>query len=103
MVSKKKPVKAAGYRLSPNAQADLERIWFYGLEQWGVEAADKYYHAFLSHFEYLAEQPLLYPVSSIRDNYRRSVCGRDSVFYRTDGPNIEIMAIIGRQDLHRWV
>ena len=32
----------ANYKLSPNAKDDLERIWFYGLEQWGQEMADRY-------------------------------------------------------------
>ncbi|WP_370551979.1 type II toxin-antitoxin system RelE/ParE family toxin [Haliea sp. E1-2-M8] len=36
------------YRLAPEAKADLERIWFYGLENWGLEAADKYYAAFFT-------------------------------------------------------
>lgn len=94
----------AGYRLSPNAEADLERIWHYGLEQWGIDAADRYYAAFFKHFEQLAAQPLLYPVADdIREGYRRSVCGKDSVYYRIEAGTIEIMAIIGRQDLDNWL
>ena len=44
----------ANYKLAPNAEADLERIWFYGLEHWGLEAADTYPAAFFDHFEQLA-------------------------------------------------
>ena len=94
----------ASYKLSPNAEADSERIWLYGLEQWGVEAADQYYAAFFRHFEKLEEQPLLYQsVDHIREGYRRSVCGIDSVFYRVKGDVGEIMAIVGRQDLDEWL
>ena len=90
----------ASYRLSPDAEADLGRIWLYGLERWGAEAADRYHAAFFRHFEQLAAQPLLYPaVDDIREGYRRSVCGRDSVYYRIGSGTVEIMAIIGRQDL----
>ena len=34
---------------------------------------------------------------------RRSVCGRDSVYHRIEADTIEIMAIIGRQDLDEWL
>lgn len=91
----------ANYRVSPEAKDDLRRIWLYGIENWGVVAADRYYNAFFKHFEQLAEQPLLYPASSIREGYRRGVCGVDSVYYRVDGKTIEIMAIIGRQDAEK--
>ena len=57
----------ANYRVSPNAEAYLERIWLYGLERWGLEAADAYYAAFFYRFEQLAEQPFLYPTSEIRE------------------------------------
>ncbi len=53
------------YKLAPAAKADLERIWFYGLEHWGLGAADKYYAAFFDHFSQLAEQPQLYPAALI--------------------------------------
>ncbi len=91
----------ANYRVSPTAKADLRRIWFYGLEHWGVKAADRYHDAFFEHFERLAEQPLLYPVSEHFEGYRRSPCGSDSVYYRVDRETVEIMAIIGRQDVRK--
>lgn len=33
----------ANYRISPNAKDDLERIWRYGVDRWGMEAADAYH------------------------------------------------------------
>ena len=94
---------AQNYRLREEAETDLERIWFYGLEHWGLEAADAYYAAFFDHFEQLAEQPLLYPASDFHEGYRRSVCGSDSVFYRIDGETVETMTIIGQQNLDEWL
>ena len=91
------------YRLAPAAKADLERIWFYGLERWGVAAADEYYAAFFDHFEQIAEQSHLYPAASIREGYRRSVYGSESVYYRIVHEAVEIMAIIGRQDANEWL
>jgi toxin ParE1/3/4 len=31
------------------------------------------------------------------------VCGVDSIYYRIEGETVEIMAIIGRQDLEEWL
>jgi toxin ParE1/3/4 len=93
-----------GYRLAPEAEADLYRIWLYGLEQWGMVEADRYYAAFFERFEEIAANPLMYPlVDDIREGYRRSVCGRDSIYYRIEGEMVEIIAIIGQQDLERWL
>lgn len=92
------------FRLSENAKADLNRIWRRGLEQWGEEQADRYYNTLFDRFKQLADQPLLYPAANdIREGYRRSVCGVDSIYYRIVGDNIEIMAIIGQQDLEEWL
>ena len=92
------------YRLSENAKADLTRIYRRGLREYGEAQADKYYESFFERFEQLAEQPLLYQaVDDIRPGYRRSVCGSDSIYYRIDGETVEIMAIIGQQDLEEWI
>ncbi len=92
------------YRLSNNAEADLYRIWLFGLERWGQEAADQYFNDFIQHFQQLADNPLLHPaVDHIRQGYRRSVCGSDSVYYRVEGETVEILAVIGQQDLSEWL
>ena len=52
------------YKLSPEAENDLYRIWLYGVERWGVDAADRYYAAFFERFEVIAANPrqyLVYP------------------------------------------
>lgn len=92
------------YRLSNAAVDDLYRLWLYGLGMWGEERADRYYADFFRHFDLLAAQPLLYPaVDHIKPGYRRSLCGRDSVYYRIDGNVVEIMAILGQQDTDKWM
>ena len=92
------------YRISPQAQADLYRIWLYGLEHWGIDKADQYQADFVERFKQLAAQPFLYAViDDIGKGYRRSVCGTDSIFYRIDGDRVEIMTILGQQDLDKWL
>ena len=92
------------YRLSENAKEDLKRIYRRGLREYGEAQADKYYNAFFDRFEQIAEKPLLYQVfADIREGYRRSVCGVDSIYYRIAEETVEIMAIIGQQDLDEWL
>lgn len=94
----------ATYRLTENAKEDLRRIYRRGLREYGEAQADKYYNDLFDRFEQIAEQPFLYPaVDDIREGYRRSVCGVDSIYYRIEGETVEIMAIIGRQDLEEWL
>ena len=92
------------YRLTETAKEDLRRIYRRGLREYGEAQADTYYNALFDRFEQIAEQPLLYPaVDDIREGYRRSVCGVDSIDDRIAGDTVEIMAIIGRQDLEEWL
>ena len=90
----------ANYKLSEDAKADLIRIHQYGVRQFGETQADNYYFAFFNQFEKIAKQPLSYPeVNHIRKGYRRCVCGVDSIYYRIEKGLVEIISIIGRQDL----
>jgi len=92
------------YKLSEDAKTDLIRIHQRGVREHGQTQADKYFAAFFDRFEQLADQPYLYQaVDDIREGYRRSVCGVDSIYYRMDGETVEIMAIIGQQDLGEWL
>ena len=92
------------YRLTQDAKADLIRIYQRGLREYGEAQADDYYNALFDRFELLAERPLSYPaVDAIRVGYRRSVCGADSIYYRIQEETVEVMAIIGQQDLEGWL
>jgi len=91
------------YKLSVTAETDLVRIYHWGFKRYGQGQADQYFAAFFDHFEQLAEQPLSHPVTGIREGYRRSVCGSDSVYYRIRNSVVEIMAIIGKQDADQWL
>lgn len=94
----------ADYRLSPNAECDLERIWFYGLDTWGLDAANEYIKGLYERFQQIADEPRRYPaVENIRAGYRRSVFKGDSIYYRINADDVEIMAVIGQQDLKSWL
>ena len=90
----------ADYRLSNEAKNDLIRIHQYGVKKFGLAQADRYFETFFHYFEIVAERPYSFEsVDYLKNGYRRCVCGVDSIFYRINGEFVEIMAIIGRQDL----
>lgn len=45
------------YRLSPSAQKDLEKIWRYTCQEWGIEQAHKYVDELAGTFQLLAGSP----------------------------------------------
>jgi toxin ParE1/3/4 len=90
----------ANYRLSNAAKEDLIRIHHFGVQKFGITQADKYFDSFFKYFEIIAERPYAFEsVDFIKKGYRRCVCGSDSIFYKINKETVEIMAIIGRQDL----
>ena len=92
------------YKLTPEAEQDLWRIYQWGFCKHGEAAADEYYNAFFDRFERLAEQPFLYQsCDDIRKGYRQCVCGVDIIYYRVDGDTVEIMNILGRQNRGGWL
>ena len=89
------------YKLSNEAKEDLIRIHHYGVEKFGVTQADKYFDSFFEYFDIIARRPFSFEsVDYIKTGYRRCVCGSDSIFYRINNGVVEIMAVIGRQDLN---
>ena len=91
----------AEYRLSNEAKEDLIRIHHYGVEKFGMTHADRYFDSFFECFETIAQRPFSFEsVDYIKNGYRRCVCGSDSIFYKINNGMVEIMAIIGRQDLN---
>ncbi|PWK21091.1 type II toxin-antitoxin system RelE/ParE family toxin [Xanthomarina spongicola] len=90
----------AEFRLSNTAKEDLIRIHHYGVKKFGISQADKYYNSFFEYFEIITQRPYSFEsVDFIKKGYRRCVCGSDSIFFRVNEDVIEIMTIIGRQDL----
>jgi len=87
------------YKLNEEAKMDLAQIYWRGRQEYTEAQADGYYEAFFERFEELAEMPYKYQaVDHVREGYRRSVCGVDSIYYRLNGDVVEIMRILGRQD-----
>ncbi len=92
----------AEYRLANEAKEDLIRIHHYGVEKFGMAQADSYFDSFFHCFDIISQRPFSFEsVDYIKKEYRRCVCESDSIFYRINNDIVEIMAIIGKQDLSK--
>ena len=90
----------AKYRLSNTAKNDLIRIHRYGVEKFGVQQADIYFETFFEYFDIIAKRPYSFEaIEYIKKGYRRCVCGSDSIYYKINNEMVDIMAIVGKQDL----
>jgi len=88
------------YRLTNEAKEDLIRIHHYGVRKFGMTQADKYFDTFFQYFEIISKNPYSFEsVEFIRKGYRRCICGSDCIYYKINNDVIDIVAIIGKQDL----
>ena len=89
------PGKSAEYRLAPEAKRDLEAIWLYTLEEWGLEQANRYTDELTDVFAQLAFGPQLETACDhIRTGYRRRRVGRHVVYYRMTDYGIAVVRIL---------
>lgn len=92
------------YRISNEAKQDLQRIYQFGLEHFGEEQADEYFWGFFECFENISENPMQYQaIDHVRMGYRRCVYKSDTIYYRVQHSIVEIMAILGGQDVDEWL
>ena len=90
----------AKYKLSNTAKEDLIKIHHFGVKKFGMTQADKYFESFFDYFEIIAERPFSFEsVDFIKTDYRPCLCGLDNMYYRVNNDIVEIISIIGRQDL----
>ena len=88
------------YKLSNVAEKDILRIYLYGMATFGPHQADIYFDSLFSCFEKIAAYPYAFEsVDYIKNGYRRCVCGSDSIYFRIVDNFVEIMTIIGRQNI----
>ncbi|GFG87209.1 MAG: type II toxin-antitoxin system RelE/ParE family toxin [Mycolicibacter algericus] len=71
------------YLLSPAARADLEQIWDYTADRWGVDQAEEYLRELQYAIERLAANPRIgRTCDEIRPGYRKLSAGSHTLFYR---------------------
>ena len=88
------------YKISKQAENDLENIWLYTLEEWSLEQADYYYDLLMDEIEYIAENPKSgKDYNEIRKGYFRSRVKFHFIFYKINlkDENVEIIRILHQQ------
>ncbi len=94
----------ANYKISNEAKDDLIQIHQYGAMKYGIVQADKYFNSLFECFDTIALRPFSFQqVNFTNSGYRRCVCSSDKIYYKINNNAVEIMVIIGRQDLKNIV
>jgi toxin ParE1/3/4 len=74
----------AEYRLTPAAERDVEAIWKYTAQQWGVMQADRCIDFLTAAFDVLSQSPKTAPACDhIRSGFRRQSVERHMIYFRT--------------------
>ena len=88
------------YKISKEAEYDLERIWLYTFDEWSPEQADYYYDLIMDEIEYIAEHPKSgKDYNNVRKGYFRSAVKSHFIFYRINlkVEKVEIIRILHKQ------
>jgi len=90
----------SNYFLTREAKEDLWRIYEFGVSNFGIIQAEKYFNMMQDCFDKIASNPFMFPVVvNINGNFRFCVCGSNTIYYKINVNNkIEIITIIGKQD-----
>lgn len=83
------------FRLSPAAQGDLEAIFDYTVERWGLDQAGLYVQGIEYTCSAMARDPLQgQACDHVRSGYRRAAAGRHYVYFRIESYGIAVIRIL---------
>lgn len=88
------------YKISKQAEIDLENIWLYTFEEWSIDQADYYFDLIMDEIEYISKNPKTgEDYNEIRKGYFRSRVKSHFIFYKINlkEENIEIIRIFHQQ------
>jgi len=82
------------FRISKEAENDLEKIWLYTFENWSVEQADRYISLIFDEIDFLCLKPDSgFDFGKIRKGYRRSKVKSHFIFYKINSKQNELEVI----------
>lgn len=88
------------YKISKQAEIDLEHIWLYTFEEWSLQQADYYLDLIIDEIEYISENPKSgEDYNDFRKGYFRSRVKSHFIFYRINIKEeiVEIIRILHQQ------
>ncbi|MBJ2153177.1 type II toxin-antitoxin system RelE/ParE family toxin [Paracoccus sp. IB05] len=89
---------------TPLAEADIEAIWDYSAENWGLEQAELYTDEIRHACHALASGRNLGRATNVRPGYRKCTTGSHVIYFRDRGDWLEIVRILHvAQDAERHI
>ena len=91
--------------LTPRAQADLDEIWDYTADRWGLDQAETYTRQLWKDIAIVANRPSLgRECTEVRRGYRMYASGSHVLFYRHTADSIDVVRILHeRMDYERHI
>ena len=87
-----------GYVISPRAQEDIEEIWNYTADRWGVEQADRYVRSIQAAIETIAGDPRRgRSCDEVRGGYRKFAVGSHMLFFRLVSDQVDVVRVLHQQ------
>ena len=84
----------ARYKIRQSAANDLEQIWQYTFQEWGVDQADTYLRSILARFSWLSQNPKLGKQrNDIEPRYYCFPEGKHLIFYTIAENSIDIIGV----------
>ena len=84
-----------GYALSRSAASDLDEIWDYSAEYWGIDQANRYVEALRESIARVALDPSRGRSVSVRGkSYYQYRSGSHMIFYRETNRGVQIVRIL---------
>jgi toxin ParE1/3/4 len=83
--------------LSPRAQADLDEIWDYTVNHWGIGQAERYIRQLETAIKSVATEPELgRSCDEIRTGYKKFPAGSHVLFFRRTEGGVDVVRILHR-------
>ena len=85
------------FKLSNEAEVDLEKIWSYTFETWSIEKADRYINLIFEEINYICQNPKSgIDFGFLRNGYFRAKMKSHFIFYKINKKEnkIEIIRIL---------
>lgn len=86
------------YKISNEAKRDIENLWLYTLNEWSIQAADRYVRLIMDEILYVADHPhSATDCSEIREGYYKTRVKSHFIFYRLNNETIEVVRVLHQQ------
>jgi len=92
----------AKYRLSGKADQDIQSIFEFGAEHFGLAQAESYLLGLHEQLDKLADKPDTWPQIEIQAmSFQRCVYESHSIYYQQIDSKVIIVRILGQQDINQ--